>query len=663
MSYSARPWFAAILALASTVSGCSTHTESKETPAVVQDQLREAFKSADEVNVIVNFRETADRDATPEQHRESIHNVRERILNAVPNGFVLTHKYNDVPAVAGRLSRTALEALSSDNNVSLIQIDEIGHGALKVSVPAIKADVAQQTYDVTGKGVTVAVLDSGVNTTHLDLKSSVSSSQYCATHNACPPNNTSTGTSAEDDNGHGSNVAGIITSDGVVAGVGFAPNAQIVPVKIDDLNDSGYVSDWIAGLQWVYDNLSTLKVKLINMSICTTTLYSAGTSCDSGQSAFETIVDKLVKAGVTIFAASGNNGSSSQMSAPACLTGVVAIGATYKSNQGRQPQSGSYSQWTGFGDCTDTTTAFDQIACFTNSNSRLDIVAPGAVIESDYLGGTQALSDYRGTSQASPTATGVAALMLECNPSLTPAQVKSLLVSTGVTISDPKNNLSFPSLRADAAVKAACTSTGGTSGTGGTSSTGGVAAMGGKTALGGNAAIGGAAAIGGSSSAIASGGNYSATGGTITVTTATGGGQAGPGGSAATGGSSATSPATGGVSSATGGTKTGTGGTNVSSTGTSTGLGGASGLGGGAASGGIRASALGGAQAISTGGTVGTATTSSATTRLGLPSNDNAGSCACRAVGGTGSNQSKSLAGLAALVALVSRGRRYKRRA
>ena len=650
-----------LLAVAFTVSGCSTHTESQETPAVVQDQLREAFKNADEVNVIVNFRDTADRDATPEQHREAIRNVRERVLNAAANGFVLTHKYNDVPAVAGRLSRTALEALSSDHNVSFIQIDEIGHGALKVSVPAIKADVAQQTYNVTGQGVTVAVLDSGVNTAHLDLKSSVSATQYCVTHNACPPNNAATGTSAEDDNGHGSNIAGIITSDGVVAGIGFAPNAQIVAVKIDDKNDSGYVSDWIAGLQWVYDNLSTLKVKLINMSICSTTLYDSGTSCDSGQSAFETIVDKLVKAGVTIFAASGNDGSNNQMSAPACLTGVIAVGATYKSNQGRQPQSGSYAQWSGFGDCTDTTTAFDQIACFTNSNSRLDMVAPGAVIESDYLGGTQALSDYRGTSQATPTATGVAALMLECNPNLTPAQVKSLLVSTAVTISDPKNNLSFPSLRADAAVKAACTSTGGTSGTGGASSTGGVAAMGGKSATGGNAATGGKAVIGGSSSALASGGNYSATGGT----SPTGGGKTGAGGSAATGGSSAATNATGGISSATGGTKNGTGGTSASSTALSTGLGGASGLGGGAASGGSWTISTGGAQAISTGGAMGAATTSSATTSSGPASNDNAGSCACRAAGSSGSNQSKSLAGLAALVALVCsrrrQGPRYKK--
>ena len=140
-------------------------------------------------------------------------------------------------------------------------------------------------FGVTGKGVRVAVLDTGANSQHPDLESSLLPTQHCFTQGACPPNNSSEGTSAEDDSGHGSNVAGIITSDGVVAGVGFAPAAGIVAVKIDDRNDRGQVSDWTAGLDWVFQNLATLQVKLVNLSIVTDALYTAAADRDAAEPA------------------------------------------------------------------------------------------------------------------------------------------------------------------------------------------------------------------------------------------------------------------------------------------------------------------------------------------------------------------------------------------
>ena len=140
-------------------------------------------------------------------------------------------RFEHVPAVAGNLSRRALDALARDPNVSFIQVDGAGEGALTVSVPAIGADVAKTQFHVTGKGIRMAVLDTGVNATHPDLRSSVVATQHCFTRNACPPSNASEGTSAEDDHGHGSHVSGIVTSDGQVAGAGFAPDVEIVAVK------------------------------------------------------------------------------------------------------------------------------------------------------------------------------------------------------------------------------------------------------------------------------------------------------------------------------------------------------------------------------------------------------------------------------------------------
>ena len=491
---------------------------------VVQERVHAALQAADEVPVIVSFRDPeaglirTDR----HRHRQLIRAAGDSLLARHLGGFAPVRRFEHVPAVAGRLSRRALDALARDPNVSFIQVDGTGEGALTVSVPAIGADVAKAQFHVTGKGIRMAVLDTGVNATHPDLGSSVVATQHCFTRNACPPNNASEGTSADDDHGHGSHVSGIVTSDGQVAGAGFAPDVEIVAVKINDRNDSGFESDWVAGLDWVFSNLATLRVKVVNLSICTNQLYAAGAACDANQPALARAVKNLVDAGVTLFAASGNRGSSSQLSAPACNTGVIAVGATYKSNQGRQPQSGTFQDMWGqsFAACADGTTAFDKVACFTNSNARLDIVAPGAVIVSDSLG--TRTEQYRGTSQASPTAAGVAALMLECNPSLNPAEIKSILIRTAVYVTDPKNGLEFPSIRADAAVREAC----GGGADGGTSNDAGANDAGAN-----DASAAGAGGRGGSSAG--NGGRGGAGGGAGAGVGGGFGGRSGAGGSAA----------------------------------------------------------------------------------------------------------------------------------
>jgi MYXO-CTERM domain-containing protein len=631
------------LALPSAISGCSERAipEGSEVSTKIQSQLAEALESADEADVILSFRETKTlrQAADREDHRKAILETREAILAGCPNGLTPTRQYDHVPAIAARLRRSALEELARNPDVEFIQLDEIGHGALKISVPAISGDVAKSTYNVSGSGIAVAVLDTGANASHSDLKSSISSNQHCFTRGACPPNNSSESTSATDDNGHGSHVSGIITSDGIVAGVGFAQDARIVPVKINDANDSGYVSNWVAGLDWVYGNLSTLEVKIVNMSICTDQLYASASACDAGQPALAKSISNLTSAGVTIFASSGNAGSSTQMSAPACNTGVIAVGATYKSNQGRQPSNGTYSGQFGssFGDCADTSTAFDQIACFTNSNSRLDIVAPGAVIVSDYLGSQTA--SYWGTSQASPSAAGVAALMLECNPSLTPTDVKDILKRTGVPVTDAKNGLSFPSIRAAAAVKEACSTNGGASSTGGNGGTAGTkAATAGTT----NAGATGAAAGG----ALGTGGTKAATGGNLGT-----GGLTGSLG--ATGTATGGTLGMGGISTANGGTATapnGTSGTPPASGGTS-----ANAIGGK----GGDTSAVGGTRA--TGANVGTGGLGPSTAEpIGTSANDPADAgCACRAAGRTDRTRAQALAGLAILLGLARRRRQF----
>jgi hypothetical protein len=134
---------------------------------------------------------------------------------------------------------------------------------------------------------------------------------------------------------------------------------------------------------------------------------------------------------------------------------VVGVGATYDSALGRQPSSGTYNTLFGgsWPSCSDASGDLSTITCFTNSNSTLDIVAPGALITASGRGG--GLSTYRGTSQASPTAAGVAASMIQAAPALTPSAILSILKSSGSSITDAKNGLSFPRVNAYNAVLSA----------------------------------------------------------------------------------------------------------------------------------------------------------------------------------------------------------------
>ena len=423
--------------------------------ATIQSGLTEALSAADTVPVIIHFREAAPTATGSGLALRARKRDYRGLLPAPSPGLTVRRRYAQLPAVAAHVTQEALERLRLDPSVELVQLDGQGTGQLKEAVPAIGADKVHSVLGLTGKGVRVAVLDTGVVTQHPDLKSSIVA-QHCFTQRACPPTFSAEGTSAEDDHGHGSNVAGILTSDGVVASVGFAPGAELVAVKINDSNDSGFESDWAAGLDWVYDNLDTNKVQIVNLSIGTTAMHGPGSECDSQHPLLAKAVANLVSAGVVVFAASGNSGSSTTIGAPACITGVIAVGAVYDSSVGHQPPTTTtYAQrWPGFGNCGDDTTSLATMACFTNSNARLDVLAPGAPILSDSL--RNSTESYWGTSQASPAAAGVAALMLECNPKLTPAEIKQKLVSTGSMVTDPRNKLSFPSVRALAAVQAAC---------------------------------------------------------------------------------------------------------------------------------------------------------------------------------------------------------------
>ena len=404
----------------------------------------EALRERPRVRVIVALREPTTSVANLSLRNDEVHGVQGRVLDRLqPNDFVLTHRWASLNAFAGEVTLSGLRTLLADPEVLMVDEDPIAYMDLAETAALIRVDQVRGA-GTTGRGVTVAVLDTGVDTHHPDIRDGLAAEQcFCnsAGGAGCCPNGTAEQSgpgSAEDDNGHGTNVTGIITSDGRVAPPGIAPDAMVVVVKVLDKTGSGTSTGILSALDFIINKHP--EVKVVNLSLGLGNLFPG--VCDSAASfttAFASAVNTLRGRGAVFFASSGNNGSSSQIAVPACIGNAIAVGAVYKGDVGTIT----------FG-CTDATTAADRVACFSNSDSQVDVLAPGAPVTSAGIGG--GVSTFVGTSQACPVAAGVAALILSAHPGLSPDAVEAAMKNTGVTVTDPKNGLSFRRIDAKAAV-------------------------------------------------------------------------------------------------------------------------------------------------------------------------------------------------------------------
>jgi subtilisin family serine protease len=365
--------------------------------------------------------------------------TRENVLAGLPpSEFRVMQSWDTISAVAGDVTAAGLARLVADPEVLKIDVDVEIHAALAQSVPMIRADDVHNA-GFTGRGVVVAVLDTGIDANHPDLSSSIVAEQcFCS---GCCPNGSSEQSgagAARDENGHGTNVSGIITGDGKVAPAGVAPDADIVAVRVLDKNGGGNSTQLVSGFDYVLK--SRPEVKVVNLSLGSANLFSG--TCDNAASftaAFAQAINALKSRGTVVFASSLNNGSNSQIGVPACISSAVAVGAVYDTDAGT----------VSFG-CTDASTRADQVPCFSNSSSKVDMLAPGAPITSTGVGG--GASTFLGTSQASPHAAAAAALLLQANPGLSPDRIKAALQGTGPTVTDGKNGLAFHRIDVKAAL-------------------------------------------------------------------------------------------------------------------------------------------------------------------------------------------------------------------
>jgi subtilisin len=244
----------------------------------------------------------------------------------------------------------------------------------------------------------IAIVDTGIQLNHPDLNVYRDKTFVTGT------------TSGNDDNGHGTHVAGIAAAkDNTEGVVGMAPGARLWAVKVLDQSGSGSLSNVIAGIDYV-TNQKTEPIDVLNLSL--------GCKCHSN--ALDSSIHSAVVAGVTVVVAAGNSGSNAQAFSPANNPDVIAVSAIADSDG----KCGGVGASTSYG-------KDDSLASFSNYGSVVDLSAPGVNILSTYKGSSY--TTMSGTSMASPHVAGAAALYKSQNPSASPANVRSAIVGAGST--------------------------------------------------------------------------------------------------------------------------------------------------------------------------------------------------------------------------------------
>ncbi|MGH7177717.1 MAG: S8 family peptidase [Tepidisphaeraceae bacterium] len=287
----------------------------------------------------------------------------------------------------------------------------------------VNQDDAARIYSgITGEGVSVAVIDTGINYNVPALGGGFGAGHKVVAGWDFVDNDSN----PVDTDGHGTEVAGVIAADPFeYAGKhyqGVAPDANLVALRVSHGEDGATDANIKKALDWVLANYAKYKIQVVNIS-----MGSGNHSSDYTNSTLSAIFASLAARNILVIAASGNSGDSLFGSAgiayPAADANVVSVGSV---------------------------TASDNISTFTQRASILDLLAPGENVIS--VSETGAYSAVSGTSFSSPYIAGAVALVREANPSLTNAEVLSILRASGKTNNDGDTesgrttDLNFPRL-------------------------------------------------------------------------------------------------------------------------------------------------------------------------------------------------------------------------
>jgi len=320
-----------------------------------------------------------------------------------------------IDALAGRIHVDQILETTSLPGVVMLELDGIlsihnGDAAVLHGVDTVWADTG---YD--GAGATVAIIDTGIDGAHaslddLDDDNSTYDPKVIGFYD--PVNNPSLTNGTEvfpyDDQGHGSHCAGTTAGTGAPTyeHIGMAPQANLVGVKVLDAGGSGSFATVMAGMQWTVDNRYQFNIRAASMSL-------GGPGAIEWTSSEEDSVNRyaneMVRAGIALFIAAGNNGVSAQIGTPGSAEDAITVGALDKNSA---------------------------IAIYSSQGPteelriKPNIAYVGSSVMSVAFNTGDQYTGMSGTSMATPGAAGVAALMLQANPDLSPFDVRNIMQET-----------------------------------------------------------------------------------------------------------------------------------------------------------------------------------------------------------------------------------------
>ncbi len=347
--------------------------------------------------------------------KDNIENAQESASDiARTHGLSIDHFYsNALKGFSAVIPQAKLDRVKSDARVLFISEDKIINSFAQTTPTGINRINASSSASTNkGTGIGVAVIDTGINLSHPDLQANIVANYSCIRGKK----------NGNDDNGHGSHVAGTIAALNNSTGVvGVAPEAKLIAIKVLNSAGSGSWSSVICGIDWATANATKYNIKVANMSL------GGGGNNDnncgnSNNDALHKAICKSTAAGITYIAAAGNSNTDASTQVPASYDDTVITVSALVDSDGLPYGLGPL---TSYG-------ADDTFANFSNYGNVVDLGAPGVSIYSTWKnGGYNILS---GTSMAAPHVAGAAALYINSHPESNWLQVRDGLTAAAETL-------------------------------------------------------------------------------------------------------------------------------------------------------------------------------------------------------------------------------------
>jgi len=354
------------------------------------------------ISVIVDF------DHTPTEDDE-------KMLSSEVD-FELEFRYWLIDSIAGTVELNRIHELVDLPGVVFVELDGILGIQMEDVVPAHGVDLVWQDTGYTGEGVTMAIIDTGIDGNHtalddLDDDNTTNDPKIVAFYDAINNPGATNGTEIfpYDDNGHGTHCAGITAGTGApdYRHIGVAPRANLVGVKVLDGGGSGSFAAVMAGMEWTVEKRHEFNIRAASMSLGALTGAIEWTS--SEEESVNRMANEMMRAGVTLFIAAGNSGGTATIGTPGSAEDVITVGSLDKNT--------AIAVYSSQGP-TEEGRVKPNVA-FVGSS----VNAPDANTGDGYV----ALS---GTSMATPGAAGVAVLMYQANPDLSPFDIRNIMQET-----------------------------------------------------------------------------------------------------------------------------------------------------------------------------------------------------------------------------------------